>query len=323
LEKNIIQFAEDNRDVIMPGYTHLQPAQPILFSHYLLSLFWLLERDKKRLNLAKKECGIMPLGSGALAGSGFPVNRVTLAKTLGFDAPSQNSLDITAHRDIPTGVAFASTLLSIHLGRYAADFIIWSTSAFGFVEIDETYATGSSIMPQKKNPDSLELIRGKSASAIGHLTGFLSLCQGLPHAYNRDLQEDKRHIFAIIDIAISSLEIFTGILRTLKINSEAIVNSLTSDLLATELADFLTEHGIDFRKAHEITGQIVKWVKKNEIPLNKIPLEKLREFSPIFDDNIYQWLDFKNALKRRNLYGGTGPRAVEEQLNAAKEMLED
>jgi argininosuccinate lyase len=321
LEKVVVELAKNKIDLIMPGYTHLKQAQPVLFSHYLLSLFWILERDKESLMVGLKYLGIMPLGSGALGGSGFPVDRKALARDLGFTEPSWNSVDITAHRDIPTFVAFVFMLLTIHLSRYASDLILWSTDEFGFIEIDDKYATGSSIMPQKKNPDSLELIRGKSASAIGHLVALLSLCHGLPHAYNRDLQEDKKHVFEIIKIAEESLEIFTGVLKTLAINEERIENSLSPELLATEVADFLTERRVPFRTAHEVTGKIVKWANENNVSLNKIPLSRLKEFSPVFEEKIYDFLDFRNAIERRSLLGGTGTKAVKEQIKKAEQIM--
>jgi len=323
LEKVIIFVAKENTDLIMPGYTHLQQAQPILFSHYLLSLFWLMERDKESLLLGLKHCGIMPLGSAALAGSGFPIDLTTLARDLGFSEISPNSLDITAHRDIPISIGFAMTLISSHLSRYASDIILWSTGEFGFVEIDDKYATGSSIMPQKKNPDSLELIRGKAASAIGHLTALLSLCHGLPHSYNRDLQEDKKHIFEIVEITEGSLEIFTGVLKTLKINKETITQSLSPSLLATEIADYLTKKGTPFRTAHTITGNIVKWSDENNTSLNEVPLSKLKDFSPLFEEEIYDYLTFKNALSRRNLKGGTGEKSVKEQIKKVEQILKN
>ncbi len=321
LEKILVDKAKDNFDLIMPGYTHLQQAQPILFSHYLLSLFWLIERDKESLLLGLKHCGIMPLGSAALAGTGFPIDLKILARDLGFDELSNNSLDITAHRDIPISISFTLTLIISHLSRYASDFILWSTDEFAFVEIDDKYATGSSIMPQKKNPDSLELIRGKAASAIGHLTALLSLCQGLPHSYNRDLQEDKKHIFEIIGIVKGSLEIFSGVLKTLKVNKERITRALSSALLATEIADYLTEKGVPFRTAHTTTGNIVKWAKENNTALNEVPLSKLKDFSSLFEEEIYGYLNFKNALSRRNLTGGTGEKSVKEQIKKANKII--
>jgi argininosuccinate lyase len=321
LEKIVVDKAKDNFDMIIPGYTHLQQAQPILISHYLLSLFWLIERDKESLLLGLKHCGIMPLGSAALAGTGFPVDLKTLARSLGFETISNNSLDITAHRDIPIYISFTLTSITSHLSRYASDFILWSTDEFGFVEIDDKYATGSSIMPQKKNPDSLELIRGKAASAIGHLTALLSLCQGLPHSYNRDLQEDKKHIFEIVGIAKGSLEIFSGVLQTLKINKEKITRALSSALLATEMADYLTEKGVPFRTAHTTTGNIIKWAKENNTALNEVPLSKLQSFSSLFEEEIYDYLNFKNALSRRNLTGGTGEKSVKEQIRKANNII--
>lgn len=321
LEKVIVDLAKDNIELIMPGYTHLQQAQPLLFSHYLLSLFWLLERDKESLLLGLKNCGIMPLGSAALSGTGFPIDLKFLASELGFNELSRNSLDITAHRDIPISISFTLTLINSHLSRYATDLILWSTNEFGFVEIDEKYATGSSIMPQKKNPDSLELIRGKAASSIGHSTALLSLCHGLPHSYNRDLQEDKKHIFEIVEIAKGSLEIFTGVLKTLKVNKEVITQRLSPALLATEIADYLTQKGAPFRTAHEITGKIVKWAEGNKTSLNETPLSKLKEFSSLFDEEIYDYLSFEKALSRRNITGGTGEKSVKEQIKTANKII--
>jgi argininosuccinate lyase len=321
LEKVIIDMAEENIDVIIPGYTHLQQAQPILFSHYILSLFWLLERDKEFLLSGLKHCGIMPLGSAALAGTGFPIDLKSVARDLGFKELSQNSLDITSHRDIPITISFLFSLITSHLSRYASDLILWSTDEFGFVEIDEKYATGSSIMPQKKNPDSLELIRGKAASAIGHLTALLSLCHGLPHSYNRDLQEDKKHILEISGIVKGSLEIFKGVLKTLILKKKNIALCLSSKLLATELADYLTEKGIPFRIAHGITGNIVKWAENNNTSLGEISLSKLKEFSPLIEEDIYGYLNFKASLARRNLSGGTGEKSVKKQIKKATGIL--
>lgn len=321
LEKVVIDAAKDNADLIMPGYTHLQQAQPILFSHYLLSLFWLIERDKESVLLGLKNCGIMPLGSAALSGTGFPIDLQSVASELGFKELSHNSLDITAHRDIPISISFTLTLITSHLSRYASDLILWSTNEFGFIEIDDKYATGSSIMPQKKNPDSLELIRGKAASSIGHSTALLSLCHGLPHSYNRDLQEDKKHIFEIVKIAKGSLEIFTGVLKTLKVNKEAITRRLSPALLATEIADYLTQKGIPFRTAHEITGKIVKWAEENNTSINEVPLSKLKDFSSLFEEEIYDYLNFEKALSRRNITGGTGEKSVKEQIKMATKII--
>jgi argininosuccinate lyase len=321
LEKVIVGVAKDNIDLIMPGYTHLQQAQPILFSHYMLSLFWLIERDKECLLLGLKNCGCMPLGSAALAGTGFSVDLKSLAEELGFKQPGENSLDMTAHRDIPISICFCLTLISSHLSRYAADLIIWSSQEFGFVEIDDKYATGSSIMPQKKNPDSLELIKGKAASAIGHITALLSLCHGLPHSYNRDLQEDKKHIFEIIGIVKGSLEIFAEVLKTLTIKKENITAKLSSMLLATEIADYLTKKGFPFRAAHEATGKIVKWAEDHNTSLCKMPLDKLKEFSSLFAEDIYDYLNFEKSIERRNLMGGTGKKSVKEQIKKANDII--
>lgn len=323
LEKVVVDLAKDNIRLIMPGYTHLQQAQPILFSHYILSLFWLIERDKESLLLGTKNCGIMPLGAAALSGSGFPIDLKSIAGELGFNELSSNSLDITAHRDIPISISFTMTLIVSHLSRYATDLILWSTDEFGFVEIDDKYTTGSSIMPQKKNPDSLELIRGKAASSIGHCTALLSLCHGLAHSYNRDLQEDKKHIFEIVEIAKGSLDIFTGVLETLKINKENITRSLSPALLATEIADYLTKKGTPFRTAHEITGKIVKWAEENNTSLNEVPLSKLKNFSPLFEEEIYNYLNFENAISRRNLTGGTGEKPVKEQIKKASKIVKN
>lgn len=320
LQRVIIGLARDHDDLIMPGYTHLLPAQPILFAHYLLSFFWLLKRDQERLSQALNQCEIMPLGAGAISGSGLPVDRDLLAEQLGFKYVSQNSIDITSHRDIPTEAAFVLTMIMIHLSRYASDLIIFSNPRFGFIEIDDAYTTGSSIMPHKKNPDGLELIRGKAATAIGHLTGLLILGHGMPHGYNRDLQEDKVSLFPIIEITGMSLQVFTGVLKTMKINKTKIKEALDPVLLSTEIADYLVGKGIPFREAHKITGKIVRWAEQEGLRLDRIPLKKFQEFSPLIGEDIYQWLDLDHAIERRNLEGGTGRKSVNEQLNRAEEV---
>ncbi|RKY77111.1 argininosuccinate lyase, partial [candidate division KSB1 bacterium] len=322
LQEVLVNIADSQHKLIMPGYTHLQQAQPVLFSHYVMSLFWILERDRQRLQRAQQDCGTLPLGSGALAGSGFAVDRHLLAQKLGFTKISENSIDAVSHRDVPIEIAFHLTQLLLHMSRYAADLILWSTQEFNFVSLDQAYCTGSSMMPQKCNPDSLELLRGKAASAVGHLQALLTLCHGLPHTYNRDLQEDKPHIFAILDLSHESLLIFRNVWATLKINDKAIKEKLGSNILATELADYLTTRGMPFRESHQTVGRIVRWAEENNLQLENIPLEKYQEFSALFSDDVKQWLKIEHSVARRNLPGGTGPKAVHQQILQAKKILQ-
>ncbi len=321
LSHSLVERAEENLGKPLPGYTHLQQAQPILLSHYLLAFFWALQRSLQRLRENQQRLDVFPLGSGALAGSAFALDRTLLAKELGFSTISSNSLDAVSFRDNFTEFTGILTQISVALSRLAEDWILWSSQEFGFLTLADAYSTGSSMMPQKKNPDSLELIRGKAASNIGHLQALLSLEKGLPLSYDRDLQEDKLHIFAVIDNVLPTVDIFNGIVQTSIFHTERMREAIHPFTLATDLADYLVEHGVPFRRAHEIVGRLIqKCVQENRLPTD-LMVEELKQFAPEFERDVPEWLTLEHSLSRRNLPGGTGLQAVTKQLEQAKEIL--
>jgi len=322
LQKALVDLAGKHMTTIMPGYTHMRQAQPISFAHYLLALFFQMQRDAERLSEASRRCNKMPLGSGALAGAAFAIDRKKLARQLGFDGPTENSMDATSDRDFVTELLFICTQIMLHLSRVAEDFIIWSSEAYRFLEIDEAYSTGSSMMPQKKNPDSLELIRGKTARVVGNQVKLMMLMKGIPTAYARDLQEDKEPIFDSLAQAILSVRVFTGVLETLKVNAEAMRAALDPTLYATDLADYLVRKGLPFRKAHEIVGQIVASADERGVSLASLSTEELRGFSALFADDVRDLFDSVASINKRNLLGGTGPASVAQQIKTAKGILE-
>ena len=257
LQAAIVDKAEAHLDVLMPGYTHLQQAQPLLFSHWLMSYFWKLQRDRERLSGIAGRCSVSPLGAGALAGNPLGIDRGALAAELGFAAVAQNSVDAVSDRDYVVEFLAWAALVQVHLSGLAEDLIIWSSREFGFVQLDEAYATGSSLMPQKRNPDSLELMRGKSGRITGHLVGLLTALKGLPSAYNKDLQEDKEAVFDTLDTLALELPVATAVIRTLQVNEQRMADALDDAMLATELADYLVRKGIPFRQSHHLAGQAV------------------------------------------------------------------
>jgi argininosuccinate lyase len=321
LQRVLVHRAEEHLDTVMPGYTHLQQAQPVLLCHYLLSLFWPLQRDRQRIHQAAERADALPLGSGALAGSAFPVDRHALARELGFSRISENSIDAVSDRDVLIETVQAAALVMLHLSRHAEDLILWSSSEFGFVELSDTFSTGSSMMPQKKNPDSLELIRGKTARVLGHVTTLQALLKGLPLTYARDLQEDKPALFDALDTTAASVRIFTGVLREATFHRERMRQALDDLLLATDLADYLTRKGLPFRQAHRVVGAIVRQAEQSGTPLSHMPLEALRNHSQLFEEDVRQALTVEASLRARNLPGGTGPEAVREQLVRARAEL--
>jgi argininosuccinate lyase len=323
LQKAIITQAEAHIDVIMPGYTHLQQAQPVRFSHWLLSYGWMLQRDKERLDDLTRRVNVLPLGSAALAGNPFDLDRQFLADELGFAAVSANSMDAVGDRDYIVEFLSWAALLQVHLSRLAEDLIIYSSQEFGFVEIDDTYATGSSIMPQKKNADSLELIRGKTGRVVGSLTGLLTTLKGQPSTYNKDSQEDKEPLFDTVDTLSMTLPITAGVIETLEVNDARIYEMMDSTMLATELADYLANKGMPFRQAHHLVGQIVQQALALDQPLYSFPLATYQQFSNLFDRDVHEWLTFKHAADRRESIGGTGAAAVREQLEALRGLVED
>ncbi len=323
LQMAIVEQAEAHLDVVMPGYTHLQPAQPLLFSHWLMSFFWKFQRDRERLNDAAKRARVCPLGSGALAGNPFGVERRALAAELGFDGVSENSVDAASDRDYVVEFLAWAALAQVHLSGLAEDLVIWASREFGFVEIADAYSTGSSLMPQKKNPDSLELMRGKSGRLIGHLAGLLTTLKGLPSSYNKDLQEDKEALFDVIDTLRLELPIVAGVVRTLKVNGERMAAALDDTLLATDLADYLVRKGVPFRESHRLVGQVVKRAEELVTALKELDLTEYQAIHPAFAKDVYRVFDFRRSVEARDTEGGTAPEAVRAQIERARRAMND
>jgi argininosuccinate lyase len=316
----LLDRARDHLGVVMPGYTHLQPAQPILFSHYLLAYFEMFLRDAGRLEDSGSRADELPLGAGALAGTGFPVDRRRLAAELGFARVARNSLDVTSDRDFVCELLFTCTLIMTHLSRLGEDLIIYSSPAFGYIELADEYSTGSSIMPQKKNPDSLELMRGKAARALGRLTTMLTLLKGLPLAYNRDLQEDKAALFDGVDTARDSLVLAARIVRTFRVDSERMRGATEQGFLtATELADELVRAGIPFAQAHEQVGKLVRYCVAHKKTFRETSAAEARQFIPGWNDELAALaVSPERATERRNVVGGTAPAQVARQVGLAR-----
>ncbi len=321
LQAALVAQAETHPAVALPGYTHGQRAQPILLAHWFLSHFWPLERDRERLAEFAHRVAVCPLGSAALAGTPLPIDRQALAHALGFERAAENSLDAVADRDFIVEFLAWGALVGSHLGRLAADLVAWSAAEFGFVELADAYATGSSIMPQKKNPDSMELLRGKGGRLIGNLVSLLVTLKGLSSTYNKDLQEDKEPLFDTLDTVELALKVAAGAVATLAVRPERMAAALDDMLLATELADYLAERGVPFRQAHHVVGQAVRLALARGIGLRALPLTDYQALSPAFDNGLYAALDVERALARRAALGGTAPAAVAEQLAQAKGRL--
>jgi len=321
LQETIVGKAEGHLGVIMPGYTHLQPAQPILFSHWLMAFFWKFQRDCERLDGAAEHTRVCPLGAGALAGNPFNIDRQALASELGFDAISQNSLDAVEDRDYVAEFLAWATLVQIHLSSLAETLIIWASHEFGFVELAEAYCTGSSIMPQKRNPDSLELIRAKSGRVLGHLVGLLCTLKGLPSGYNKDLQEDKEALFDVVDTLKLELPIAAGIIRTLKVNAAHMATVRDDTLLATDLADYLVTKGVPFRQCHQLVGQLVQRAEKLGVPLQNLRLPDYQAIHPAFGEDVHTLFDYQHSVQTRDTAGGTAPEAVRVQMKLARMLL--
>ncbi len=321
LQQEIVVKAEANLDLIMPGYTHLQQAQPVRFSHWLLSFGWMLQRDKERLDDLTQRVDVLPLGSAALAGNPFNLDRQFLAHALDFSAISTNSMDAVGDRDYILEFLSWASILQVHLSRLAEDLIIYSSREFSFVEIDDAYSTGSSIMPQKKNADSLELIRAKTGRVVGALMGLLITFKGQPSTYNKDNQEDKEPLFDTVDTLNMTLPIMAGVVKTLKVNPSRIYDLMDSTMLATELADYLADKGMPFREAHHLVGQIVQQAIAIDQPLNSFPLAIYQQFSNLFEGDIHEYLTFNRAADRRDSFGGTGKAAVIEQLELLRALV--
>ena len=321
-QQTLIEQAETHAETLAPGYTHLQRAQPISFAHHLMAYFWMLERDKERFQDAMKRIDISPLGAGALAGTTFPIDRKVAAHYLGFSDVYANSMDAVSDRDFIVEFLSNASLLMTHLSRFAEEIILWSSSEFRFIELDDSFSTGSSIMPQKKNPDMAELIRGKTGRVYGNLMGLLTVLKGLPLAYNKDMQEDKEGMFDTVHTIVGSLKIFEGMVRTMTVHTERLHETVHQDFSnATELADYLAAKGLPFREAHEVTGKLVFLCIQRGYFLLDLPLEDLQAANSLIEADIYDVLSPLAAVKRRNSFGGTGFDQVVIQIQEAKKRL--
>jgi argininosuccinate lyase len=306
---------------LMPAYTHMQRAQPVSTAHWMLSHFWPLDRDRERLEAAAKSAGVLPLGAGAVAGCAFPISRVLLKGSLGFGAISKNSIDAVADRDFIAELLFALSLLGAHLSRLAEDLILYGSSEFGFVRFGDSYTTGSSMMPQKRNPDALELARASGARTLGDLTTLLATLKGLPSGYNKDLQEDKRALFDAVDGITLVLPAVAGTLDELTFDTARMSAALSSTMMATDLADYLVGKGISFRDAHASVGRLVKQSEESGVELHSLPRAAFAAAHPAFGDDVFDALSPLSSVERREVEGGTGPRAVRAQLEAAVASL--
>ena len=321
LQKALVGQAVTHSKTAMPGYTHLQLAQPILLAHHLLAYFEMLERDYARFADVFKRADVLPLGSGALAGAAYTIDREAVAAELGFAQISQNSLDAISDRDFVLEYLAAASLCIAHLSRLAEELVLWSSAEFGFVKLDDAYTTGSSIMPQKKNPDVAELGRGKAGRVFGHLLAMLTTLKGLPLAYNRDLQEDKEALFDAADTLLRSLEVFAGMITTAEFQAANMGRALSHDsILATDLADYLVKKGLPFREAHGAVGRLVSYAEAQDKPLRELSLAEYRRFSPLFDQDARR-LNLTASLAARNIPGGTAPKQVARQLRRAQKIL--
>ncbi|HEV7594359.1 MAG TPA: argininosuccinate lyase [Gemmatimonadaceae bacterium] len=321
LQQVMLDHAETLQDTLMPAYTHLQRAQPVAAAHWMLSHFWPLERDRARIAAASRAAAILPLGSGAIAGCAFPVSRVLLQGSLGFSALSQNSIDAVGDRDFVAELLFTVAMMATHLSRLAEDLIIYGSSEFGFVQFGDAFTTGSSMMPQKRNPDVLELARGSGARAIGDLSTLLSTLKGLPSGYNKDLQDDKRVLFDAVDTALLVLPAVAGALQETRFNAKRMRAALSSNMMATDLADYLVEKGATFREAHGAIGGLIRESEKEGCDLDGLPLSSFKAAHPLFGDDALDWLEPSRSVARRDLPGGTGADAVKAQLRSAREAL--
>jgi len=321
LQAALVELAGANKDVIMPGYTHLQQAQPILLAHHVLAYFEMFQRDKERFQDCLGRADFMPLGSGALAGVPYPIDREFVARQLGFSKVSNNSLDAVSDRDFIIEYEAAAAIAMMHLSRLAEELILWSSSEFGFIEIGEAFTTGSSIMPQKKNPDVAELARGKTGRVYGHLMGILTTMKSLPLAYNRDMQEDKEGLFDAVDTLQTSLEAFAGMVRAIEVNTGRIAQAMRTDyILATDLADYLVKKGMPFRKAHGVIAKLSEYAMSKGKNFRELGRKEYREFSVLFTGDVYD-ITLESSVAARDVIGGTSPQQVAKALRRARRLI--
>jgi len=324
LLKELLKLMEENLDTYMPGFTHLQKAQPITLAHHIGAYYEMFDRDRSRLSDIKKRMNYCPLGSGALAGTTYPLDREYTAELLGFDGPTLNSMDSVADRDYLIELLSALSTIAMHLSRFCEEIIIWNTNEYRFVEIDDSYSTGSSIMPQKKNPDIAELIRGKAGRVYGALVSILTTMKGIPLAYNKDMQEDKELTFDAIDTVKGCLALFTGMISTMAFRKDVMEASAKNGFTnATDAADYLVNHGVAFRDAHGIVGQLVLFCIEKGIALDDMSLEEYQAISPVFEEDIYEAISLKTCVEKRMTIGAPGQEAMKKVIKIYKKRLEE
>jgi argininosuccinate lyase len=324
LQAALVELAEREVDTILPGFTHLQVAMPVSFGHHLLAWIEMLERDHQRLQECRRRVNVMPLGAAALAGTSFPIDRAFTARLLGFDSTAANSLDAVSDRDFVIEFCGAAALVMVHLSRFSEELVLWSSAQFNFIELPDRFCTGSSIMPQKKNPDVPELVRGKSGRVIGNLVGLLTLMKGQPLAYNKDNQEDKEPLFDSVDTVKGALRVFADMMPALRVNRAHMIAAARQGYsTATDLADYLVRKGVAFRDAHDIVGQAVLYGVKNAKDLSEMTLEELQCYSPVIDADIFQVLSLEGSVAARNHPGGTAPQQVRSAIARVRARLGD
>jgi argininosuccinate lyase len=321
LQQVMLNQATALDDALMPAYTHMQRAQPVLAAHWMLSHFWPLERDRARVAAASRVTAVLPLGAGAIAGCAFPVSRVLLQGSLGFGSLTQNSIDAVGDRDFVAELLFAVAMIATHTSRLAEDLIVYGSSEYGFVQFGDAFTTGSSMMPQKRNPDALELARGSGARAIGDLSTLLSTLKGLPSGYNKDLQDDKRVLFDAVDTVLLVLPAVAGALQETRFNLKRMRSAISSSMMATDLADYLVERGATFREAHSAIGGLIRESEHDGCELDALPVSSFKAAHHLFGDDVLDWLEPFASVSRREVPGGTGPAAVAAQLQAARDAL--
>ena len=322
VQRALIEQAKENIQTLIPGYTHLQRAQPVSFAHHLMAYFWMFERDKERLIDSLKRINWLPLGSGALAGTTFPINRERVAEILGFETIYPNSMDAVSDRDFILEFLSAGSIIMTHISRFSEELVLWSSQEFQFVELDDSFCTGSSIMPQKKNPDVPELLRGKTGRTYGNLIGLLTVLKGLPLAYNKDLQEDKEGMFDTVETLEGSLQLLAPMVETMTVNKNVMRKAINNDFSnATDIADYLVRKGLPFREAHEVIGKIVLYAIGKQKFLLDLSFDEYQGFSPLFEEDIYEILSPEHVVSVRNSFGGTSPEQVVKQIQLAEEKL--
>lgn len=322
LLKTLLGIAEENTSTIMPGYTHLQKAQPITLAHHIMAYYEMFSRDLSRLDDWRARMNVMPLGSGALAGTTYPLDREFVAEKLGFDSITKNSIDGVSDRDFVCELAFVLSMIMVHLSRFSEELILWSSNEFSFIELDDAYSTGSSIMPQKKNPDVAELARGKSGRVFGSLMGLLTMLKGLPLAYNKDMQEDKEQIFDALDTVKMCLPVFCGMLSTMKIRKDKMLSGAKGGFTnATDVADYLVKKGLPFRDAHAVVGRIVAYCLDKEKVIDALTMDEFKGFSPLFDSDVYDAISLETCVNQRSLPGGPAVETMKKVIAGYKKAL--